>query len=422
MNPSPRTVRRSLPWLLAALSMIGPFSIDAVFPAFPLIGAGFAVDNVALQQLISVYLVTYAAMSLFHGAISDAIGRKPVMIAGMLVYALASVGAAESTSFAMLLTCRAVQGLSAGAGLVVGRAVIRDSLEGAAAQRLMSRVMMIFGVAPVIAPMVGALLLPLGGWHGIFWVLAGFTTLLALALAWQLEESHPVEQRTRFAPRPLLASYLSFSRDRPFWPLLISSSVNFAGLFLYIASAPRIVRELLQLSAQGFPWLFMPVVAGLIGGAWLSGRMAERHSAEFTVNLGYALMLLACTLHLVLALVFPLPRLPWSMLPLVLHGVGVQLAFPTLTLLLLDRFPQKRGGISSVQAFASLLLCSFVAGVLSPLLSVSMLYLALGASVLTVTGVLAWRWYRAIIRRPLDQPSASEDPATAIQAEIVEPR
>lgn len=422
MSPTPRTVRRSLPWLLAALSMIGPFSIDAVFPAFPLVGARFQVDNAALQQIISVYLITYAAMSLFHGAISDAIGRKPVIVAGMLVYALASVGAAMSTSFAMLLACRGLQGMCAGAGLVVGRAVIRDSLEGAAAQRLMSQVMMIFGVAPVIAPMVGALLLPLGGWHGIFWWLAGFTALLALALLLLLDETHPAESRTRFAPRPLLAGYVSFGRDRPFWPLLISSSVNFAGLFLYIASAPRIVRELLHLSAQGFPWLFLPVVAGLIGGAWLSGRMAERRSPGFTVNLGYAVMLLACVLHLLLALVFPAPRLPWSMLPLIFHGVGVQLAFPTLTLLLLDRFPHRRGGISSVQAFASLLLCSVVAGVLSPWLSGSMLQLALGASALTVIGVFAWWWYRRLTHRRLDQPMAGAIPATTLQAEIAEPR
>jgi DHA1 family bicyclomycin/chloramphenicol resistance-like MFS transporter len=401
--------------------MIGPFSIDAVFPSFPLIGARFAVDDTALQQVISMYLVTYAAMSLFHGAISDAIGRKPVMVAGMLVYALASVGAALSTSFTMLLACRGLQGVCAGAGLVVGRAVIRDTFEGAAAQRLMSHVMMIFGVAPVIAPMVGALLLPHGGWHGIFWVLAGFTTLLALALALLLEESHPPARRTSFAPRTLLAGYVSFGRDRPFWPLLISCSVNFAGLFLYIASAPRIVRKLLHLSAAGFPWLFMPVVIGLIGGAWLSGRMAERRSAGFTVNLGYAVMLLACALHLLPALVFPAPRLPWSMLPLILHGIGVQLAFPTLTLLLLDRFPQQRGGISSVQAFASLLLCSFVAGMLSPLLSGSMLELALGASTLTVIGALAWGWYRAIARRPLDRALADADPEMAMQAEIAEP-
>ncbi|WP_158886099.1 multidrug effflux MFS transporter [Rhodanobacter sp. L36] len=417
-----RHARRSLPWLLAALSMIGPFSIDAVFPAFPLIGARFGVDDTALQQLISVYLITYATMSLFHGAISDAIGRKPVMIAGMALYALASAGAALSTSFAMLLACRGLQGVSAGAGLVVGRAVIRDTFEGADAQRLMSRVMMIFGVAPVIAPMVGAQLLPLGGWHGIFWVLTGFTTLLAFALTWWLEESHPHERRTHFSPRPLLASYAMFCRDRSFWPLLIASSVNFGGLFLYIASAPRIVRELLHLSAQGFPWLFVPVVLGLVGGAWLSGRMAERCSVALTVRVGYVVMLLACVLHLACALIFPSPRLPWSMLPLILHGVGVQIVFPTITLLLLDRFPHQRGNISSVQAFASLLISSVVAGVLSPLLSVSMLRLALGASSLTVIGFVAWRIYRVMTRHALDEAATQPAAAVILQAEISEPR
>ncbi|WP_426689541.1 multidrug effflux MFS transporter [Rhodanobacter ginsengiterrae] len=420
MTPAQHNVRRSLPWLLAGLSMIGPFSIDAVFPAFPLIGARFQVDDIALQQLISVYLLTYAVMSLFHGAISDAIGRKPVIVSGMLVYALASIGAASSTSFAMLLTCRALQGMCAGAGLVVGRAVIRDSLEGPAAQRLMSQVMMIFGVAPVVAPMIGALLLPLGGWHGIFWLLAGFTVMLAISLILLLEETHPPQRRSRFAPRPLLAGYMAFARDRSFWPLLVSSSVNFAGLFLYISSAPRIVRELLHLSAQGFPWLLVPVVTGLIGGAWLSGRMAERCSAKRTVSLGYASMLLACALHLLLAWVFPQPRLPWSMLPLILHGIGVQLAFPTLTLLLLDRFPHHRGGISSVQAFASLLLCGFVAGVMSPLFSVSMLHLALGASLLTLVGALAWGWYHGVTRARL--PVSGADAAAVMAAEIVEPR
>ncbi|MFC4764550.1 multidrug effflux MFS transporter [Dyella koreensis] len=422
MTSSFRPVRRSLPWLLAGLSMIGPFSIDAVFPAFPLIGSDFHLGSAELQQMISVYLLTYAVMSLFHGAISDAIGRKPVIVTGILVYALASAGAALSTSYTMLLACRALQGACAGAGLVVGRAIVRDSLEGAAAQQMMSRVMMIFSIAPVIAPMMGAQLLFLDGWHGIFWVLMGFTLMLGGALILFLDETHPPAQRTVFAPRSLMAGYVSFGRDRPFWPLLISVSVNFAGLFLYISSAPHIVRELLHLSAQGFPWLFMPVVIGLVVGAWLSGRLASRRSVAFTVNLGYASLLSACALHLLLALLLPQPMLPWSMLPLVLHGVGVQLAFPTLTLLLLDRFPHQRGGASSVQAFCSLMLCSVVAGVLSPLLSSRMLYLALGATTLTVIGWLAWRWYQRTTLRPLTREREVPGVEEAFETELAEPR
>lgn len=402
--------------------MIGPFSIDAVFPAFPLIGGAFGVDAAGLQQMISVYLLTYAVMSLFHGAISDAIGRKPVIVAGILIYSLASAGAALSTSYTMLLACRALQGVCAGAGLVVGRAIVRDSLEGAAAQQLMSRVMMIFGIAPVIAPMVGAQLLFLGGWHGIFWVLMGFTLFIALALILLLDETHPPSARTRFAPGPLLAGYVAFGRDKPFWPLLVSCSVNFAGLFLYIASAPHIVRDLLHLSEQGFPWLFMPVVIGLVSGAWLSGRLASRRSVVFTVNLGYGAMMAACALHIVLALVLPQPQVPWSMLPLIIHGVGIQLAFPTLTLQLLDRFPHQRGGASSVQAFASLMLCAFVAGVLSPLLSGRMIWLALGASTLTLIGWFAWRRYQRITRQPLDVPGEQPGVEEEFETELAEPR
>lgn len=422
MTSTSRPVRRSLPWLLAGLSMIGPFSIDAVFPAFPLIGQRFGVDSAGLQQMISMYLITYAVMSLFHGAISDAIGRKPVIVAGMLVYALASAGAALSTSYVMLLTCRALQGVCAGAGLVVGRAIVRDSLEGAAAQQLMSRVMMIFSVAPVIAPIVGAQLLFLNGWHGIFWVLMGFTTLLAVALAMFLDETHPPEARTPFNAGTLVRGYVSFGKDRPFWPLLLACTVNFAGLFLYIASAPHIIRDLLHLSAQGFPWLFLPTVAGLMGGAWLSGRMAHRRSVIYTVNAGYGAMLLACALHVLIALVLPEPVLPWSMLPLIVHGIGVQLAFPTLTLLLLDRFPHRRGGASSVQAFCSLMLCAIVAGVLSPLLSGHMLNLALGASALTVAGWFGWRWYCRLCDKPRVPHSAKAEVEVELQTEITEPR
>jgi len=280
--------------------------------------------------------------------------------------------------------------------------------------------MIIFSIAPVIAPMVGAQLLWLGGWHGIFWLLVVFSAVLA-GLLWRLlRETHPPERRTRFAFGSLLGTYAAFGRDAPFWPLLVASSVNFAGLFLYIASAPYLVRNLLGLSAQGFPWVFWPVVSGLAGGAWLSGRLAERRGVRYTVNLGYVLMLGACALHLLAGWLCDPPRLPWSMLPLVLQGLGVQLAFPTLTLLLLDRFPQQRGSASSVQAFTSLILNAGVAGLMAPWLQQRMLSLALGASVLTVVGWLAWCVYARQVRQP---PAFEALPArdTTLQAEIVEP-
>jgi DHA1 family bicyclomycin/chloramphenicol resistance-like MFS transporter len=237
-----------------------------------------------------------------------------------------------------------------------------------------------------------------------------------------LDETHPPAARVPFRAGTLVRGYVNFGKDRPFWPLLISCSVNFAGLFLYISSAPHIIRDLLHLSAQGFPWLFLPTVTGLMAGAWMSGRLAHRRSAAYTVNLGYGFMLLACALHLLTALITGEPVLPWSMLPLVLHGIGVQLAFPTLTLLLLDRFPQRRGGASSVQAFGSLLMCALVAGVLSPVLSGHMVYLALGASALTLAGWLAWRWYRHLTIQPRVPHTTTAEVEVELQTEITEPR
>src|SRR5690606_7811273 len=165
---------RTLTLLLAGLAMFGPFSIDTIFPAFPQMAAQFGADKVAMQQTISVYLLSYALMSIVHGPLSDALGRRRVILAGLVVFTLASVGCALSGDLPTLLAFRALQGLSAGVGLIVGRAVIRDVLQGDDAQRLMSHVSMIFGIAPAIAPILGGWMLGAGRWPLIFWFLAAF--------------------------------------------------------------------------------------------------------------------------------------------------------------------------------------------------------------------------------------------------------
>jgi DHA1 family bicyclomycin/chloramphenicol resistance-like MFS transporter len=398
MNSLAAPRRRLLAPLLAALAMFGPFSIDTIFPAFPAIEADLHASPVVMQQTISVYMIAYALMSLLHGPFSDALGRRRVILAGVFVFVLASIGCALASSIEALLAFRALQGMSAGAGLIVGRAIIRDCFDGIEAQRLMSTVSMIFGVAPAVAPIVGGWVIGFARWPMIFWLLAGFAVALWLAcLAW-LPETHPREHRSALSVRSLGASYRLVLRDRAFLPLALAGSLNFNALWIYISSAPAFVLDLLKLDAQRFAWLFVPAIGGMMIGAFLSGRVAGRLSAAATVRLGYMIMLAASALNLVVALALPEPRVPWSVLPIGLHAIGIGINFPTLTLLLLDRFPQHRGAVSSVQAFVSLLISAVIAGALSPILSVSAVLLASGALVSTALGFGAWRLYLAIQR------------------------
>lgn len=376
--------------------MFGPFSIDTIFPAFGAIGDELHATPIAVQQTVSVYLIAYALMSLLHGPLSDALGRRRVILVSMVVFASASVGCALAGSIEMLLTFRALQGVSAGAGLIVGRAIIRDCFEGVAAQKLMSTVSMIFGVAPAIAPIVGGWVVAFARWPMIFWLLAAFALLLWLACIALLPETHPPERRSVLSGRELVRAYRLILSDRAFYPLALTGSLNFNALWIFISSAPAIVLNLLKLDAQHFAWLFVPAISGMMLGAFLSGRIAGRLSAASTVRFGYMLMLCASAANMAAALLLPEPRVPWSVLPIGLYGVGIGVTFPTLTLLLLDRFPQHRGAVSSVQAFISLVISAIIAGAISPLLSGSMLHLALGALLATTLGFAAWRSYCAL--------------------------
>ncbi|UXI66756.1 multidrug effflux MFS transporter [Tahibacter amnicola] len=403
-----RTIRRGLTPLLAGLAMFGPFSIDTMFPAFPAIRAQFQVDEFAVQQTLSVYLMAYALVSLFHGPLSDARGRRPVILWGVAIFMLASIGCAMAWSLPSLLFFRAIQGVSAGSGLIVGRAIIRDLYEGPSAQRLMSNISMMFTIAPAVAPIIGGWLLGLGQWRLIFYFLAAWAAVLLVASMLLLPETHPREKRLELSLGSLYAGYSGMARDAHFWPLVIASTGNFSALFVYIASAPRFILDLLQLGPQEFAWLFVPAVSGMFVGALASSRMAGRLSAAHTVGMGYAIMLAASAANLVTCLLLPKPAVPWTVLPIAVHAIGISMTFPTITLLLLDRFPQHRGGASSMQSFVSLVFNAVLAGVIVIHFSHSALYLAVAAATLTVTGFAGWRIYRALAKRELAQARAAD--------------
>ena len=408
--------RARLALLLGGLAMFGPFSIDTIFPAFRVIARDLQVTPLVMQQSISVYLIAYAAMALFHGPLSDAYGRRRVILSGVAVFALATIGCAFSHNMTQLLAFRALQGLSAGVGLIVGRAVIRDCLDGDDAQRMMSNITMIFGIAPAIAPVIGGWILGWQGWQAIFWFLLLFAGVLWTITFVALPETHPQANRIAFRPSTLLHNARTMLGNPTFVRLALSGTLCFNALFLYIASAPAFVQDLMGLNERQYAWFFAPAIAGMMLGAFVSGRMAGRMRGVRLANIGFACggtaVLVNIAYNAFARDLHPLAfeffgahlLLPLAVLPVMAIAFGIALVFPILTLALLDMYPRQRGAASSMQAFIGLVLNATVAGALSPLLSGSGLHLALVSGAFTAGGWLLWRGYARNCNARLDAP------------------
>lgn len=385
-----------LPWLLAALSAIGPFSIDTYLPAFPRIGADLEATAIQVQQTLSAYMLGLAGMVLWHGALADRYGRRRVLLVLTAVFALASILCAAAPSIEWLWLGRVLQGVCGGAGVVVGRAVVRDVHEGAQAQRLMARVMLIFALAPAIAPLVGAALLALAGWRSIFIFLAVFGIALTLATWRLLPETLPVAQRQSLHPAQLLRGYRAVFGSPAFVLLGLTAALNFCGFFLYVMSAPVFILEHLGLGTTGFIWLFGPAVGGMMLGSLLSERMAGVWRPGRTVGAGFALMFAAVLANLLVSAGLPGAE-RWIVLAVGLYCCGMSIATPTLNILALDLFPARRGMASSCQSFMQIGINALLAGVVAPLLWTSTLSLATGMALFVGLGVscwLLWMWRR----------------------------
>ena len=387
-------VRRTwaLAGLLASLVMLGPFSIDMYLPAFPAIGREFGVPPVAVQATLSAYLFAYAFMMLWHGALSDALGRRPVVLASVLVYAVATLGCAIAGNIQSLWLARALQGLSAGAGMVIGRAIIRDSFHGAEAQKAMSQITLVFAIAPAVAPIVGGLLLNTLGWRSIFWILLAFTFAVLLWAARSLPETHPRAVRTPLHPRTLWHNYRAVVGKPEFLLLAFVPALNFCAFFLYIAGAPAFLVDLLGVSTMGFGWLFIPLIAGVMIGATMSGRLAGKLSSRLTVRLGYAFMAVAALLNVAVCLVAP-PHIVTNVAPIFVYMIGSSLVMPSVSVMLLDLFPTMRGLASSLQGFIQFALGGIVAGSIAPLVDHSLTALALGMAAFTLASCALWVIY-----------------------------
>jgi DHA1 family bicyclomycin/chloramphenicol resistance-like MFS transporter len=385
--------------LLASLSMLAPFAIDAYLPAFPAIGQELNAAPLAVQQTLSAYLMAYAFMMLWHGALSDALGRRPIVLASLVVYAFATLGCAISGNIESLWLFRILQGLSAGAGLVVGRAIVRDRFQGPEAQRLMSQMTLVFGIAPAIAPVLGGVMLNLFGWRAIFWMLLALIIGVFVWAAKRLPETLPRAARQPLRPGALWGNYMSVIFRLDFALLASILALNFAGFFIYIAGAPGFLIDLLGVSTWGFAWLFVPMISGIMIGAVLSGRFAGHRSPRQTVRIGYSLMAAGVAVNLGTCWLLP-TGVAWYVLPIFVYCIGTSLMMPSVTLLMLDLFPTMRGMASSLQGAVHFSLSAVVAATIAPLLVHSLVSLAIGMLSATLASFALWLAYQ---RRARDE-------------------
>ncbi|MDH5546182.1 MAG: multidrug effflux MFS transporter [Gammaproteobacteria bacterium] len=382
---------KHLTLIVALLTMIGPFTIDTYLPSFPAIEAEYGISRGILSQSLAFYLAAFAISTLFWGPLSDRLGRRTVVLATLFLYLLASIGCALATDYTSFLFFRLLQGVAAGGGLAAGRTMIRDVYNPQDAQRAMSRVMMMFAIAPAVAPIVGGALHEAFGWRSVFYFLAIYSALVFLVVSLRVPETLPLSMRQSFHPLNVLRVYGNTLVHRRFQSLVFIVACNFGGMFMYIAGAPTVIFDFLKTDVHDFGIMFSSMVGGMIVGAWLSGNLAHRWHAQRTVGLALILITLGTVLNVAQALLLS-PQLLTTILPLMLYTFGMGIATPAMTVLSLDCFPKNRGAASAAQGFVQMMGNAAIASLAIPLLQIHVEWMALGQLALVVTALILW-WF-----------------------------
>ncbi len=355
-----------LVYVLAALAALAPFAIDTYLPAFHAMSIDLGASDLQIQQSLTVYLLPYAIMTLWHGAISDAIGRIATIKWGLGVFVLASIGCAFAPNVETLWFFRALQGASGGAGNTVARAMVRDLFEGAQAQRVMATVQMLFGIAPAAAPIIGGVLLGIH-WQSIFVFLALYAVISLWAAVMYLPETMPQEKRLKLSARNVLTSYKTIFSDGEFTKLCVSLGAVFAAFFVYVLASPIFLGRLLGFSPQQYGYLFVSTVCGMVLGSYLARWVAGKYTAKRVLSAAYAWMFLIVLLNVAVCYYLPINPV-FNILPIALFNIGMALVMPVISLAALDRHPKIRGTAASGQAFMQMLFSTVSAGLVVPLM------------------------------------------------------
>jgi DHA1 family bicyclomycin/chloramphenicol resistance-like MFS transporter len=342
-------------------------------------------------------MLPFAFASLVHGPLSDAVGRRPVMIWGMSLYTVGSIACTFAPNYESLIAARVIQGTTAGVGVVIGRAVIRDLYEGARAQRLMSITTMIFSIAPAVAPIIGGWAHVAFGWRAVFAVMTLCGLIFAFSAWWKLPETHPPQARVPFKPRNLVTTSATVLRHPEFLMLAIAAAVNFGSLAVYIGSAPAIVEMHWHKGETDYFMLFLPIISGILTGAVVSTVFARRLDLLRQVRIGMVITFVGALTRVIVHGTLDAVPIALQQALLYFSAIGAQFAFPALTLRMLDLFPAARGTAAAGQSFVALLITAFTFGMVAPHVLSHLSWLAWTSLVYATLASVCWylsrRWH-----------------------------
>jgi MFS transporter, DHA1 family, multidrug resistance protein len=365
--------------VLGLLTMFGPLSLDLYLPALPQLADDLGTSASAAQLSITACLVGLALGQLVAGPLSDRLGRRRPLMVGLMSYVVASLACALAPSVTVLVVLRLIQGMAGAAGIVISRAIARDLYSGRALMIFFSRLILIAGLAPVIAPILGGQLSRIMSWRGIFVVLAGFGAVLLLAGWFGLRETLPPERRIVGGLRRTLQGYNTLVHDRFFLGCALSSGLAGATMFAYIAGSTFVLQRIYGMSPQGFSLIFGAISFGLVAAAQGGARLALIWPLTRVLAVGLAINLTGAT-ALLIAVITELP-LAALLAALVIMVCAVGLIFPTANALAMADYPDLAGTASSLQG-----LSQFVFGAIAaPFVGIAGEYTAVPLGIVTAS-------------------------------------
>ncbi|MDM0029019.1 multidrug effflux MFS transporter [Variovorax saccharolyticus] len=387
--------------LLGFMGVLTSLWNDMLIPVLPALQKDLDASPSQAQQVLSLSLLASAFMALWHGALSDALGRRVVLLASLGVLTVTSLACLLATRIEHLWALRIVQGLAAGSGLILGRAIIRDLYSGETAQKMIARTSLIQTAGPIVLPVLAGWLTVLGGWRTVFAFLGAVGALMLIMYARKLPESLPPERRRRLNARNILSGYRAVFSSAQFMRVSLAHGLNWVAMFIYVAGAGQFLVTLLGRSVTEMYLIFGPIMVAMSLGFATLPRWLERFRLQGAMRVSYGFFMLAVVLNLGLAWVAPMGLA--HLLPLAVGSYAIGMSMPLLLGHALQPMGNNAGLAASTQLFIQFALMALCSGLLAPLLWDSLLRLALGNAALIVSGAILLLWQGHAEREALSQ-------------------